>query len=47
MRWQTKVQVQDVSVEDGAYAAAHQDAYARMAAIAAALAAQGEDNAAE
>lgn len=44
--WQTKAQAQAANAEGDVSAAAHQDAYARMAAIAAALAAQGETSAA-
>ncbi len=44
MRWLIRAQARDANAEEGACAAAHQDAYARMAAIAAAPAVLGEDD---
>lgn len=44
--WQIRALVPDASAEEDASADAHRDAYARMAAIAAALAVQGGNNAA-
>ena len=46
MGWQIRVPEQGASAEEGVYAAAHQDAYAGMVAIAAAHVVQGEDNSA-